>query len=195
MQNHQLKPVPEETLQQFSLFREGNVPAFNYFFQLYHRPLHIFVLNVLHSTTIAEEITDDVFILLRDNRLRIKDPEHLVKFLYLVARRRAIAHLINIKRRTELELGWAKYQYEWDSRMDEAERRKDQILSLIYQHTDKLPPKQKEIFLLSFSQRMDVHAIAAKMGTSEKNVYKHLSKAYQYFTTVFPRQHPSSSLI
>ena len=36
---------------------------------------------------------------------------------------------------------------------------------------------------------MDVRSIAARLGTSEKNVYKHLTKAYEYFTTVFPRNH------
>ncbi|MBS1601854.1 MAG: sigma-70 region 4 domain-containing protein, partial [Bacteroidetes bacterium] len=66
---------------------------------------------------------------------------------------------------------------------------KDKVLSLIFQHVGNLPPKQKEVFLLSFSQRMDVHAIAQRLGTSEKNVYKHLSRAHAYFTTVFPRNH------
>jgi DNA-binding CsgD family transcriptional regulator len=28
---------------------------------------------------------------------------------------------------------------------------------------------------------MDIRTIAELLGTSEKNVYKHLSKAYQYF--------------
>ena len=182
MPNNHRQPVSDEILQQFSLLKAGNGRAFNYFFKLYNRPLYVFVLNLLHSDTIAEEITDDVFVLLWDSRENINDPHHLVNFLYLVARRQAIAYLVNLKRQAELEAAWARYQYEWATQLDEVELIKDKVLSLIFQHIDKLPPKQKEVFILSFSKRMDVHHIAALLSTSEKNVYKHLSKAYQYFT-------------
>ncbi len=189
MPNNRHNRTSNEIIQQFDLFKEGNGPAFSFFFKLYNRSLYVFVLNLLHSDAIAEEITDDVFVLLWNNRDDINDPNHLVNFLYFVARRLAIAHLVNLKKQVELETAWAKYQYEWATQFDEVEMTKDKILSLIFQHIDKLPPKQKEVFLLSFSQRMDVQSIAKQLGTSEKNVYKHLSKAYQYFTTVFPRNH------
>lgn len=178
-----------EVLRQFQLFKEGNGSAFNYFFSLYNRPIYVFVLNLLHSDAAAEEITDDVFVLLWNDRAKINDPNHLVNFLYLVARRMALAHLMNLKRQAELEQSWAIYQYEWATQLDEVERTKDKVLALIFQHIDNLPPKQKEVFLLSFEKRMSVKLIAEQLGTSEKNVYKHLSKAYQYFTTVFPRNH------
>jgi RNA polymerase sigma-70 factor (ECF subfamily) len=177
------------TIRQFGLFKEGNGPAFKYFYDLYHRPIYVFILNLLHSDIVAEEITDDVFVLLWDERDRINDVNHLINFLYLVARRQALSQLFNLKKQVEIEAAWAKYQYEWATQFDEVELIKDQVLVLIFEHVDKLPPKQKEVFLLSFSERMDVHAIAEKLGTSEKNVYKHLAKAYQYFTTVFPRNH------
>ena len=176
-----------ETIRQFGLLKEGDGRAFKYFYDLYHRPLYVFILNLLHSDIVAEEITDDVFILLWGGRDKINDVNHLINFLYLVARRQALSQLFNLKKQVEIEAAWAKYQYEWAAQFDEAELIKDQVLMLIFEHVDKLPPKQREVFLLSFSERMDVRSIAERLGTSEKNVYKHLAKAYQYFTTVFPR--------
>jgi RNA polymerase sigma factor (sigma-70 family) len=167
--------------QLFRLFKEGDGVAFRSFYDLYHRPLYVFILNLLHNDTIAEEITDDVFVLLWNDRDRINDPRHLISFLYLVARRQTIAHLVKLKKQAGLEAAWAKYSYEWATQFDEVELARDKVLSLILQHVDNLPPKQKEVFLLSFSRRMDVRSIAEELGTSEKNVYKHLSKAYQYF--------------
>ncbi|HMI59574.1 MAG TPA: sigma-70 family RNA polymerase sigma factor [Puia sp.] len=165
---------------QFRLFKKGEGAAFKFFYDLYHRPLYVFVLNLLHSEATAEEITDDVFVILWDDRDKINDPRHLVNFLYIVARRQAFAHLMKLKRQSESEEAWAKYQYEWATQLDEVEMARDKILALIFQHIDKLPPKQKEVFLLNFTQRMDVRSIAEKLGTSEKNVYKHLTKTYQY---------------
>ena len=170
-----------EVLQQFKLFREGNGLAFKFFYDLYHRPLYVFILNLLHSEAATEEIADDVFVLLWNDRKKINDPHHLANFLYLVARRQTLAHLMKLKRRAELEAAWAKYQYEWATQFDEVEMAKDKILTLIFQHIEQLPPRQKEVFILSFTQRMDVHSIAEKLGTSEKNVYKHLAKTYQFF--------------
>ncbi|WP_431211769.1 RNA polymerase sigma factor [Puia sp. P3] len=181
--------VPAEIHEQFDLFKKGNGRAFKYFYDFYHRPAYNYVLNLIHNNAVAEEIIDDVFVLLWDNRDRIKDANHLVNFLYLVSRRMAIAHLVSLKKQVESEAAWAIYQYEWATQFDEVEIAKDKILSLIFQHIGNLPPRQKEVFLLSFTQRMDVRSIAKKLGTSEKNVYKHLSRAYDYFTTVFPRNH------
>ena len=166
--------------QQFRLFKEGNGLAFKFFYDLYHRPLYVFILNLLHNEAVTEEITHDVFVLLWNDRDKINDPHHLASFLYLVARRQTMAHLMKLKRRAELEAAWAKYQYEWATQFDEVEMARDKILSLIFQHIENLPPRQKEVFLLSFTQRMDVHSIAEKLGTTERNVYKHLAKTYQY---------------
>jgi RNA polymerase sigma-70 factor (ECF subfamily) len=181
--------IPAELVEQFGLFKKGHGSAFKFFYELYHRSVYVYVFNLIHSDAVAEEIIDDVFVLLWDDREKINDANHLVNFLYLVARRMAIAHLVNLKKQVELEEAWAVYQYEWATQTDEVEIAKDKILSLIFQHIGNLPPKQKEVFLLSFAQRMDVRSIAVQLGTSEKNVYKHLSKAYEYFTTVFPRNH------
>ena len=181
--------IPQELIEQFGLFRKGNGASFKFFYDLYHRSVYVYVFNLIHSSAVAEEIIDDVFVLLWNDREKIKDVNHLVNFLYLVARRMAIAHIVNLKKQVELEEAWAVYQYEWATQTDEVEIAKDKVLSLIFQHIGNLPPKQKEVFLLSFSKRMDVCSIAARLGTSEKNVYKHLEKAYEYFTTVFPRNH------
>ena len=181
MQNNNPARAAANIPQLFRLFKEGDGSAFRFFYDLYHRPLYVFVLNLLHSDTAAEEITDDVFVFLWDDRDKINDPHHMTSFLYLVARRQTIAHLVKLKKQAELEAAWARYSYEWATQFDEVEMTKDKILSLILQHVDNLPPKQKEVFLLSFSRRMDVRSIAEELGTSEKNVYKHLSKAYRYF--------------
>jgi len=184
-----MRSTTAETLEQFQMFKEGDGRAFKYFYDLYNRPVYIFIHNLLHSDAVAEEITDDVFVLLWNDRDKINDARHLSNFLYFVARRQSIAHLVQLKKQVELEQAWAKYQYDWATQFDEVERAKDEVLVLIFQHIDRLPPKQREVFLLSFTERMEARDIAQRLGTSEKNVYKHLSKAYEYFTTVFPRNH------
>jgi RNA polymerase sigma factor (sigma-70 family) len=62
-----------------------------------------------------------------------------------------------------------------ESSADKVERR--QVLDLIDAEVQKLPPRQREAFLMRYWQDMDVAETAAAMGCSEGSVKTHCSRA------------------
>jgi RNA polymerase sigma-70 factor, ECF subfamily len=52
-----------------------------------------------------------------------------------------------------------------------------QILTLIEEAIEKLPPRQREAFLLRYWEELDVNETAAAMGCSEGSVKTHCSRA------------------
>ena len=64
-----------------------------------------------------------------------------------------------------------------ESTADRAERA--QIVGIIEQEIGKLPPRQRQAFLLRYWEDMDVAETAAAMGCSEGSVKTHCSRATQ----------------
>lgn len=62
-----------------------------------------------------------------------------------------------------------------ESSADKVER--DQVLAVIDEEIQKLPPRQREAFLMRYWQDMDVAETAAAMGCSEGSVKTHCSRA------------------
>jgi RNA polymerase sigma-70 factor (ECF subfamily) len=62
-----------------------------------------------------------------------------------------------------------------ESSADKFER--EQVLSLIDEEIQKLPPRQREAFLMRYWQDMDVAETAMAMGCSEGSVKTHCSRA------------------
>jgi RNA polymerase sigma factor (sigma-70 family) len=62
-----------------------------------------------------------------------------------------------------------------ESSADKVERQ--QVLAVIEEEIQKLPPRQREAFLMRYWQDMDVAETAATMGCSEGSVKTHCSRA------------------
>lgn len=62
-----------------------------------------------------------------------------------------------------------------ESSADKVER--NQVLAVIEEEIQKLPPRQREAFLMRYWQDMDVAETAAAMGCSEGSVKTHCSRA------------------
>ncbi len=66
---------------------------------------------------------------------------------------------------------------EFRSPSPQAEVEQQQTLSLIEREIEKLPPRQREAFLMRYWEEMDIAETAAAMGCSEGSVKTHCSRA------------------
>ena len=62
-------------------------------------------------------------------------------------------------------------------RAPERQLEMSQLLGIIEKEVEKLPPRQREAFLLRYWEEMDIAETAAAMGCSEGSVKTHCSRA------------------
>ena len=156
------------------LIREDNMVAFYNLYERYSKRLFGFVLKYLKQKSDAEEIVQEVFIKIWENRASIDIYSSFESFLFTIAYNKTIS--LFRQRTTENKyLEHLKSIQQVDEEpviIDEIyyTELKDKIQSLL----DELSPRQKEIFQLSREQGLTHQEIAAKLNISVNTVKKHM---------------------
>lgn len=171
MQNHTPYNEKELLLQ----VAEGNQAAFKQLFLHWHQLLAGYVLRITESRELTEEIVQDVFMKIWMVRETLSGINNFKHFLLVVSRNQAFDLLKKQLKEQESKRVWQKenkpqlYITDNDS---ETSR-----LSLIDQAIDSLPPRRKEVYLLSRHERLTYNEIASRLGISRESVKTHLKLA------------------
>jgi RNA polymerase sigma-70 factor (ECF subfamily) len=158
-----------------SLVAQGDEAAFSMLFHSYHNKLGAYILRLTESFPLTEEIVQDVFLTIWQNRAGLGEINRFESYLFVIARNRAFNCLKQIAREKMRKQEWAS------NRPHEPEEDVPGIAhgydGLIERAIDKLPPQQKKVYLLHNQQGMEYAAIAIQMGLSATTVKKHMSLA------------------
>src|ERR1700683_831116 len=76
----------------FDSFKAGDQVAFRRIFDHHHARLYKSISEFLRNSDDAEDIVAEAFIHLFHNRSKILNEDHLIKYLWVVARNKAIEH-------------------------------------------------------------------------------------------------------
>lgn len=153
-------------------------------YEFYHAKIFRFSISYLKNEDDAYDIVQDVFIKIWENRLQLKKDTNFDAFLFTVAKNTVLS--LFRKRATE-----QKFKNNLDmpneSEPDAIENDIDfDLLKKKYEKLlDKLPPKRKEVFVLSREKGLTNKEIAEIKGIAEKTVEDHLTKSLSYFKQHF----------
>lgn len=167
---------------------EGDEAAFRQLFLHWHQLLAGYILRITESRELTEEIVQDVFMniwMVRETMPEINNFKH---FLLVVSRNQAFDVLKKQLKEQELKRAWEKENkpQPWlASTNNDAETSR---LSLIEQAIDNLPPRRKEVYLLSRHERLTYQEVADRLGISRESVKTHLKLATRSIST-FIRSH------
>lgn len=154
---------------------QGDEAAFSMLFHSYHNKLGAYILKLTESFPLTEEIVQDVFLAIWQNRAGLDGINRFESYLFVIARNRAFNCLKQIAREKMRKQEWAS------NRRDESGEEAPHVAygydGLIEKAVDKLPPQQKKVYLLHNQQGMEFAAIAIQMGLSATTVKKHMSLA------------------
>lgn len=156
--------------------KSGNALAFDELFRLYGKRLYYFSLGYLKSKTDAEEVVQEVFMKIWQNRASL-DPElSFGAYLFKIAYRQISERF----RKTTLE---HKYLHEIASEVisftEEMDERANyqSLLELVEKLIQQLPGRQREVIILRKMEGLSVAEIAAKLEISPKTVENHITEA------------------
>jgi len=157
--------------------KKGQEEAYMFLLDTYHRRLHAYALSLIDDYSIADDIVQNVFIVVWEKRKRLKHIASLKKFLY----KSVYNEFIDLYRKdvatTALE---KKYIEEMDLYHEKtSEKEFNELVNLIKQEIESLPPKCKETFLLSRMEGLSYVEISNYLKVSIKTVETHMSKAFR----------------
>ena len=157
--------------------KEQQYHSFQQLFDTLYNVLCNYAHSFLKDRDKSEDIVQEVFIRIWEDRPQMIGTEGIRYYLFTAVRNNCISVLRKEKRQIVLGL---------DEKMAEPspEIREDaDYRTLIRIAIDELPPKCREVFLLSRFSKMTYKEIASSLDISEKTVENQLSKALRSIRT------------
>lgn len=144
------------------------------FIQYYER-LVLFAESYVADLSTAEDIVQDVFLLLLSHA-EFKKVEYDRSYLYSCVKNSCIDHLrkLKIKDAKDYQLVDATF---YSGYFEEAER--ENVIRQLEEAVQKLPEQRRQILMLSIYQKMSYAEIATYTGLSVNTVKTHIKMAYR----------------
>ncbi len=160
----------------FANFKEGSHKVFREVFDAYYQLIYNYAIKFCKYHEEAEEIVQEVFVLLFLNRDKIDDPEGIYPYLFVLTKRQTIAvfrkNVIHSKFDHHLRDSWCEESHASEQNLDAAE-----LLRIWNAAIKGLPLKQQEIYELNKLEGLSYQDIADKIGISKNTVKNQLITA------------------
>ncbi|MBP1676651.1 MAG: carQ 1 [Bacteroidetes bacterium] len=166
--------------EELDLLRKGSVIAFEKLYFRYSARLYNFLIKLSAGNTyMAEELVQRAFIKVWEMREKTDPEKSFISYLCTIAKNM----LLNEYEHQTVQFVYREYIRLRMSEIDfntDLEIEKKFLDELIDKLTDKLPPKRKEIFILSRRNGLSNKEIASKLKISESTIETQLSKALAF---------------
>ncbi len=149
--------------------------AFQALFEKYSQKVYHFSLSYLKDKQEAEEIVQEVFLKIWKSREELDTTTSFESFLFTIAKN-AILNTIRKEKYVQAYLNYAKLHPGKNVLLDE-ELDFNELQRAYQKSIENLPPRRKEIFILSREKNLTNAEIAVKMGISVKTVENQMTSA------------------
>lgn len=170
--------------------KDGDHKAFETVFIAYYNKTKAFIYRYLKSESDAEELTEDIFVNLWENRERLDISKPFSSYLHAIARNTALNFLKHKYIHTTYLNNGLSPEY---SSTSEEELIAKELGLFIDDVVDKMPAQRKQIYMLSRHHGLSNPEIAERLNTTKRNVESQLSLALKeirkaisaFFFTIF----------
>lgn len=153
---------------------KGNTEAFTNFYTQFFKKLLIESEKYVKDIHVAEEIVQDVFLKIWEKSEDLINVKSVKSYLY----RAVINSSINfINRQRNLEQHHQKIINEFTEEQVEDLDEENELIVILFDEIEKLPPKCKEIFKMNRFERLKYKEIALRLDISERTVENHIANA------------------
>jgi len=150
--------------------------SFKLIFDSLYPVMTLFAKKILIDTIHAEDITQEVFIELWNQRTKFESYEHIKAFLYLAIKNKCLNHNkhLNVK---------DKYKHHIDDStlhtFDDNDIIESEVINNLYKSINQLPEQQKQVIIYTL-QGLTNKEIAQELDISTNTVKFHKKSAYQF---------------
>ena len=168
--------MSEDELFKFEGVLKGDNHAFEWLFYKYQPRLFVFCLNFFHDSSLAKEVVQDSFVLLFENRGKIRSAEAVLPYLFTIVRNRCLNEVRNqaIRRRfvnlDELFLKEMELEYLSDCNELFDSIAFNEVETLLEKAFRHLSARAQQVIRMSREMGMKYKEIAAELSISERTV-------------------------
>jgi len=182
-------PNEKELLQKIA---EGNDLAFAELFRAYHKHLAKYVYTLLESVEMCEEIVQDVFVKIWENRATLPQLDKFTSYLFILTRNYTVSCIRKMIQDKKQNQFYADDMLHFNTGED--------IFTLDKEYQDvlsravaQLPPSQQKVLQLR-QQGLKTREIAENMGISTDSVKKYQQWA-AHSVSKFLKSHAALSIL
>ena len=151
----------------------GDREAFDRLFRLLQEPLYRYIFSLVGARAPAEDVLQEVFILIYRKIRWLREPELLRPWVYRIATREAFKHLKRERR-------WADKTEDESVLLDLPAPSRDElapemIAQLVAQLVERLSPASRAVIVLHYLHEMPLAEIAEVMGVAVGTVKSRLA--------------------
>lgn len=157
----------------------GDAKAFSLIFHRYSAKTYSYALKIVKSDTLAEEITQEVFVKIWNLEAQLSSIENLDAYLRVLTRN----HTLKVLRRLALEIKASRMMaHTYQEEHNETEeyiifKDSEKILN---QAIEKLPAQQKLVYQLCHQEGLKYEEVAEKLNISKLTVKTHMQHALRF---------------
>jgi len=174
-------PSPNENEKElFALISRGDEAAFTKIFHEYNKRLYPFVLKMIKSGVLAEEIVQNVFVRLWTNRGQLSTIENHQAYIFTIAANSTRDHLKKLASEARVIKEVMQSMPDRHSNDVEDLMLLNECRSILDIAVEMLPPQRQLIFRLSREEGKNYDEIAAELRISKNTVRNQLVEALRY---------------
>ena len=172
-----MEEINEHNLAQ--LLQSGNVAAFDSLFEVYSPKLFGFAMKYFKNESDSEELVQEVFIKVWENRFKLKSELSFKSYLFTIA-------LNQIRKYFNKKASSLRYLESLQNDPDFTDNQAilDEDYELAYQHInliiEQMPPRRREIFTKSKLEGKSSKIIAAELNISAGTIDNQVSEALRF---------------
>jgi len=168
--------------QLIELLKLGDQRVMTKLYNLYWKPLFISSYNLLKDKEVCEDIIQEVFMDLWNNRERLEIKISLKSYLYACTRYQVFSHFRKNKAGIKVELFDGLTQ-RFHNATPETEIMHKELITQINSIVETLPEKCRKVYKLSREEHLSHKEISSNLNISTKTVENHITKALKVLKT------------
>jgi RNA polymerase sigma-70 factor (ECF subfamily) len=166
--------------EELKLLRNASMQSFENLYHRYSGKLYNFVMKVSKGDSyIAEELVQRTFIKVWENKVNIDPDKSFISYLCTIAKNM----LLNEYEHQTVQFIYQEYvkaNFIDEDRGTEKEVEKNLLEEYIDKLAEELPPRRREIFILSKKDGLSNKEIAQQLQITESTIETQLSKAFAF---------------
>ncbi|MEO8821965.1 MAG: sigma-70 family RNA polymerase sigma factor [Ginsengibacter sp.] len=159
-----------------TLVSQGNEHAFAKLFEHHQNKIYGVALNITHSTTLAEEIVEDVFFIIWTRRSTLLEIQNFNAYLFTITRNHVYKSLKQIAKNFQTVPLTENYQTISPDSADDYTLDKE-YTSILHEAVTRLPKQQKEVYSLIKEHGLKREEAASVLNLKPETIKFHLAEA------------------